>query len=62
MSGGPGSLDVRGIGSGTSRIVYNKSGGERSSMGNIADKMVRRVVRVGPNRAHRARYLVLGVK
>lgn len=59
MRGGPGSDAVRGMGSGTSRMVYNKSGGERSSIGNTSDKMVRRVVRVGPNRARRARCLVL---
>lgn len=46
-------MGVSGIGKGTSRIVYNRSGGERSSMGKIADNVVKSVVRVGGKRARR---------
>jgi hypothetical protein len=60
VSGGPGSEEFTGIGKGTSRIVYSKSGGERSSMGNMVDKIVRSVVRVGPKRARRDRCCALG--
>lgn len=48
-----------GIGSGTAKIVYNKSGGERSSIGNIDARVDNKVIRVGVNRLCKAARLLL---
>jgi len=40
-------------------MVYSRSGDEKSSMGNMVDKIVRSVVRVGLKRARRDRWLAL---
>ena len=57
--GGPGSVVDNGIGSGTAKIVYNKSGGERSSIGNIDARVDNNVVRVGVVRLRKAARLLL---
>lgn len=44
-------MAVMGIGSGTSKMVYNNSGGESSSMGYIDAKVDRRPTRKGGNLA-----------
>lgn len=60
-SGGPGSVADSGIGSGTAKMVYNKSGVERSSIGNIDAATDSKVIRVGVNRLRRAaRSLLVG--
>jgi len=55
LSGGAGSVEDSGIGSGTSRMVYRRSGGESSSIGKMVESVVRRVVRVGVKLARRDR-------
>jgi hypothetical protein len=52
-NGGAGSVEDEGIGRGTPRIVNRRSCGESGSMGKMADKVVRRVVRGGAKRACR---------
>ena len=52
-NGGAGSVEDEGIGRGTPRIVNRRSCGERGSIGKMADKVVRRVVRGGTKRACR---------
>ena len=44
--GGAGSVDAKGMGKGTSTMVYSRSGGERSSIGYIVAKVDNTVVRV----------------
>ena len=46
VSGGAGSVGFNGIGNGTSKIVYSKSGGEYSSIGNIVVNKDKSDVRV----------------
>ena len=57
--GGPGSVADNGIGSGTTKMVYNKSGGERRSIGKIEARVDNKVVRVGVNRLRKAARLLL---
>ena len=47
--GGPGSAAENGMGSGTPKMVNNKSGGEKSSIGNMDAKVDSKVIRVGVN-------------
>ena len=50
-----------GIGSGTAKMVNNKSGGEESSIGNIDVRVDNKVIRVGVNRLRNvARSLLAG--
>lgn len=50
-----------GIGSGAAKMVYSKSGGERSSIGNIDASVDNKVVRVGVSRlCNAARSLLAG--
>lgn len=51
--GGAGSEGASGMGSGTERIVYKRSGSEESSIGKIVESVVRSVVRKGVNRVRR---------
>ena len=53
VSGGAGSEEETGMGSGTPRIAYSRSGVESRSIGNIAESVVSRVVRVGVKRDFR---------
>jgi hypothetical protein len=53
VSGGAGSVEDRGMGSGTERMVKRRSGDERGSIGKIVDRVVRIVVRIGEKRARR---------
>ena len=48
-----------GIGSGTDKMVYNRSGGEKSSIGNIDSRVDSKVIRVGVNRLRKAARLLL---
>lgn len=57
--GGPGSVADNGMGSGTAKMVYNKSEVERSSIGNMDARTDNRVVRVGVNRLLRTARLPL---
>jgi hypothetical protein len=60
--GGPGSAADNGIGSGTAKMVYSRSGGERSSIGNIDARVDSSVIRVGANLLRNAaRLLLVGV-
>lgn len=45
LIGGAGSLEFTGMGNGTSNIVYNRSGGENSSIGKILERADAREVR-----------------
>jgi hypothetical protein len=47
------------MGSGTAKTVYNKSGVERSSIGNMDARADNSVVRVGVNRLRKASRLLL---
>lgn len=58
-SGGAGSVEDRGIGSGTERMVKRRSGGDISSMGNIAARVAIKVVRIGGKRSRRVDSRVL---
>ena len=59
--GGPGSVVDNGIGSGTAKMVNNRSGGEKSSIGNIDARVDNKVIRVGVNRLRNvARLLLVG--
>lgn len=53
VSGGAGSVEDKGTGRGTERIVKRRSAGMRGSMGKIAERVVRTVVRTGEKRALR---------
>ena len=52
--GGAGSFADAGIGRGISRMAYSKSGGERSSIGNIVESVDNKAVRVGAKRFRRS--------
>lgn len=52
-SGGAGSVAVAGIGSGTSRTVKRRSGGETSSIGYMNETMEMRLLRMMGNRLRR---------
>ena len=47
------------MGNGTAKMVNNRSGGEKGSIGNIAAKVDNQVVRVGANRLRNAARLLL---
>ena len=48
-----------GIGSGTAKMVNNRSGGEEGSTGNMDVRVDNRVIRVGANRLRSAARLLL---
>jgi hypothetical protein len=53
VSGGAGSVEDKGMGSGTERIVKRRSWDERGSIGKINERVERIVVRTGEKRARR---------